>query len=56
MDESWCRYLDERPHGKKVGQHGGETLSQAALGNEAELQLRKANSIISLLPVPAWDI
>lgn len=56
MDECQRHYLDEGPHGEKVGQHGGETLSQAALGNEAELQLRKANGIISLLPVPTWDI
>lgn len=33
----WQRYLDERSHGEKVGQHGGETLSQTTLGNEAEL-------------------
>lgn len=51
-----CGYLDEGPHGEKVGQHGGETLSQAALGNEAELQLRKTNGVIALLPGPAWDI
>lgn len=49
-------YLDEGPHGEKVGQHGGEALSQAALGDEAELQLRKANGVISLLPGPAWDV
>lgn len=51
-----CGYLDEGPHGEKVGQHGGETLSQAALGDEAEFQLCKANGVISLLPVPAWDV
>lgn len=51
-----CGYLDEGPHGEKVGQHGGETLSQAALGNEAKLQLRKTNGVIALLPGPAWDI
>lgn len=51
-----CGYLDEGPHGEEVGQHGGEALSQAALGDEAKLQLRKANGIIPLLPVPAWDV
>lgn len=51
-----CGYLDEGPHGEKVGQHGGEALSQAALGDEAKLQLRKTNGVISLLPGPAWDV
>lgn len=51
-----CGYLDEGPHGEKVGQHGGEALSQAALGDETELQLCKANGVISLLPGPAWDV
>lgn len=49
-------YLDEGPHGEKVGQHGGEPLSQAALGNEAELQLRQTNGVVSLLPGPAGDV
>lgn len=49
-------YLDEGPHGEKVGQHCGEPLSQAALGNEAKLQLRQTNGIISLLPGPAGDV
>lgn len=51
-----CAYLDEGPHGEQVGQHGGETLSQAALGDEAELQLRKTNGVIALLPGPARDV
>lgn len=51
-----CGYLDEGPHGEKVGQHGGEALSQAALGDEAKFQLCKANGVISLLPVPARDV
>lgn len=51
-----CGYLDERPHGEKVGQHGGEALSQAALSDEAKFQLRKTNGVISLLPGPAWDV
>lgn len=50
------RYLDEGPHGEEVGQHGGEALSQAALGDEAELELRKTNGVISLLPGPARDV
>lgn len=49
-------YLDEGPHGEEVGQHGGEPLSQAALGDEAELQLGKTNSVVSLLPGPARDV
>lgn len=49
-------YLDEGPHGEQVGQHGGEPLSQAALSNEAELQLRKTNSVVALLPGPARDV
>lgn len=49
-------YLDEGPHGEKVGQHGGEALSQAALGDEAKLELRKTNGVISLLPGPARDV
>lgn len=48
--------LDEGPHGEQVGQHGGEALSQAALSNEAELQLSKTNCVVPLLPGPAWDV
>lgn len=51
-----CKHLDEGPHGEQVGQHGGEALSQAALGDEPKLQLCKANGVISLLPVPAGDV
>lgn len=50
------RYLDEGPHGEEVGQHGGQALSQTALGNEACLQLGQADSIVALLPVPAWNV
>ena len=50
------RYLDEGPHGEEVGQHGGQALGQTALGNEASLQLRQADSIVALLPVPAWNV
>lgn len=49
-------YLDEGPHGEEVGQHGGQALSQTALGNEARLQLGQADSIVALLPVPAWNV
>ena len=55
MDVS-CGYLDEGPHGEEVGQHGGEALSQAALGDEAKLQLGKTNGVIPLLPGPARDV
>ncbi len=51
-----CNYLDKGSHGEKVGEHGGEALSQAALGDEAKFQLRKTNGIISLLPGPAGDV
>lgn len=49
-------YLDEGPHGEEVGQHGGQALSQTALGNETCLQLGQADSIVALLPVPAWNV
>lgn len=49
-------YLDEGPHGEEVGEHGGEPLSQAALSDEAELQLSKTNGVVPLLPGPAWDV
>lgn len=50
------RYLDEGPHGEQVGQHGGQALGQAALGDEPCLQLRQTDGIIALLPVPAWNV
>lgn len=49
-------YLDEGPHGEEVGQHGGQALGQAALSDEPCLQLCQADSIIALLPVPAWNV
>lgn len=49
-------YLDEGPHGEEVGQHGGQALGQAALGDEARFQLGQADGIIALLPVPARNV
>lgn len=49
-------YLDEGPHGEQVGQHGREPLSQAALSDEAELQLSETNGVVPLFPGPAWDV
>lgn len=57
MEESrFPSYLDEGPHGEQVGQHGGEPLGQAALGDEAQLQLRQTNGVVPLLPGPAGDV
>lgn len=53
-----CRlhYLNKGSHGEEVGQHGGQALGQTALGNETCLELRQADSIITFLPVPAWNV
>ncbi len=48
--------LDVGPHGEEIGQHGGQTLGQAALSDEAQLQLGEADGVIALLPVPARDV
>lgn len=53
---SGLMYLDEGPHRKQVGKHGRESLCQAALGNEARLQLSQADGIVTLPPVPAGNI
>ena len=50
------QHLDEGPHGEQVGQHGGQALGQAALGDEAKLQLRQADGVIPFLPVPTWNV
>lgn len=50
------RYLNEGPHGEEVGQHGGQALGQAALGDEAGLQLRQADGVVALPPVPAGNV
>ena len=44
------------PHGKEVCHHGAEPGGEAGLGNEAELELRQADHVITLLPVPAGDV
>ena len=44
------------PHGKQVGHHGAEPGGEAGLGNEAKLELRQADDVITLLPVPARDV
>lgn len=43
-------------HGKEVGHHGGKAGSEAALRDEAELQLRQADHVVTLLPVPRWNV
>ena len=44
------------PHGEQVGHHGAEPGGEAGLGDEAELELRQADDVITLLPVPARDV
>ena len=44
------------PHREQVGHQGGESRGQAGLGDEAELELRQADHVITLLPVPARDV
>ena len=47
---------DEAPHGKQVGHHGAEAGGETGLGDEAELELRQADHVVTLLPVPARDV
>ena len=49
-------YRVEAPHGEQVCHHGAEPGGEAGLGNEAELELRQTDDVITLLPVPAGDI
>ena len=49
-------YRFERPHGEEVGHHGAEARGQTGLGDEAELELRQADDVVPLLPVPAGDV
>lgn len=42
----------EAAHGEQVGHHGGEAGREAALRDEAEFQLRQADDVVALLPVP----
>ena len=44
------------PHGEQVGHHGAEAGGEAGLGDEAELELRQADHVVTLLPVPARDV
>ena len=46
----------EGPHGEEVRHHGGEARGEAGLGDEAELELRQADHVVPLLPVPAGDV
>ena len=46
----------EAPHGEQVCHHGAEPGGEAGLGDEAELELRQADDVITLLPVPARDV
>lgn len=49
-------YRLERTHREQVSHHGRESGRQAALGDEAQLQLRQADDVVALLPVPRWDV
>ena len=46
----------EAPHGEEVCHHGAEAGGEAGLGDEAELELRQADHVVTLLPVPARDV
>ena len=49
-------YRVEAPHGEQVCHHGAEPGGEAGLGDEAKLELRQADHVITLLPVPAGDV
>lgn len=46
----------ERPHGEQIRHHGGEAGRQATLRYETEFQLRQADHVVSLLPVPRRNV
>ena len=49
-------YRVKAPHGEQVCHHGAEPGGEAGLGNEAKLELRQADDVITLFPVPAGDV
>lgn len=49
-------YLYKRAHREKVCKHGGQTLCQATLSYETQLQLSQTYGIISFFPIPARDV
>ena len=44
------------PHGEQVGHQGGEPRGQAGLGDEAELELRQTDDVVSVGEGPAGDV
>ena len=44
------------PHSEQVGHQGGEPRGQAGLGDEAELELRQADDVVSVVEGPAGDV
>ena len=46
----------KRSHSEEVCHHGAESRGEAGLGDEAELELRQADHVVTLLPVPARDV
>lgn len=46
----------ETSHGEEVCHHSGETRRQTALRDETQLELSQTNHVVSLLPVPGWNV
>lgn len=46
----------ERPHGEQVSHHCREAGSEAALGDETQLEFREADDVVALLPVPRRNV
>ena len=44
------------PHGEQVCHEGGEPRGQARLSDEAELELRQADDVVSVAEGPAGDV
>ena len=46
----------KRPHGEEVCHHGTEARGEARLGDEAELELRQTDDVVSVGEGPAGDV
>jgi len=46
----------ERPHGEQIRHHGRKTRRQTTLRDEAEFELRQADHVVPLFPVPRRNV
>lgn len=46
----------EGSHSEEIGHHRTKSRCQTRLGDKAQLQFRQTDNVVTLFPVPRWNV